>query len=359
LARVHDSKIGESSVAQNVVGSFGYMSPEQLTGKELSTASDIYSLGAIAYEMITGRMPFHPDSVFELYEKQKANELIPPSDLRRDLPLAAQTIVLRSISFNTEKRYSNALDFCNTLSEALLSGNASKSIPSARVAENPPSTIARLLPVVLNLVTFLPFLKFYFSRFVTWQNFLIEPGSLGTLAIALFSALAIRKISVSRKVLATLLLPVAIWLLLILSLPPVIRISNQSGKPPDAGLYTLNYSDPRGYKYTVVESNYCLIEIHPGGFNHLPDYTLQLVLSPPLEFSDVFFDRNFRISNQLLLQPSSTNDILVLRKTGDDFYNIRSIAVRYKYRIREEDNRIIVRFQAGNREISSEQKLPL
>jgi len=328
------------------------------TGKELSTASDVYSLGVIVYEMATGRMPFHPESAFELYEKQKANDVVPPSNLRRDLPLEAQTIILRSISFDSEKRFANALDFCNHLSEALVSGKTTQ-VSTVRVNERRSSTIARLLPIFLNLVTFLPFLKLYFSRFVTWQVFLMEPGSLGTVAIALFTATAICKISVSRKVLATLFLPVAIWVLLILSLPPVIRISIQAGKPADLTDYTLNYSDPRGYKYTRVESNYCLITINPGGFNHLSDYTVQLVLSSPLEFSDVYFDRKFRIANQLFLQPSSTNDILTLRRAGDDFYNIRSTVLLYKYRIREEDNRITVRFHAGNREISSEQKLPL
>ena len=215
---------------------------------------------------------------------------------------------------------------------------------------------ARVVPIVLNLVTFLPFLKFYFSRFVSWQSFLIEPGSICVLTIALFSAIAIRKIAVSPKIVATLFLPVGIWLLLILSLPPVLQISNQSGKPTDVSHYTLGYSDHSG---TLVGSNYCLITINPGGFNHLSDYTLQLVLPHSLEFDDVFFDREFGISNQLILQPGITNRILVLRKTGDDFYNIRNIVVGYKFRIREQDNRISIHFKAGNQEISNEQKLPL
>src|SRR5262249_49741583 len=122
-----------------------------------------------------------------------------------------------------------------------------------------------------------------------------------------------------------------------LQMMPVIAIAFSPGHP-DSRNFTLNYSDPRGYKYTVVDSRHCVITIRPGGFNHLQDYSLELRLSPHLEFADVFFDQNFQIKDQLFLQSSNTNDVLILNKQADDFAGKRIIKFTYKYRTPDKNN---------------------
>jgi len=63
IAKVNDSQSGAATEVAVVAGSLQYISPEQLNSQPVSTATDIYAMGIIAYEMVTGRRPFEPDAV--------------------------------------------------------------------------------------------------------------------------------------------------------------------------------------------------------------------------------------------------------------------------------------------------------
>src|SRR5688572_2052821 len=67
IARVQNSQIGPTTQTTSMAGTIFYMSPEQLAAQPLDVTSDIYALGIIAYEMITGRRPYNPDSIVQLY----------------------------------------------------------------------------------------------------------------------------------------------------------------------------------------------------------------------------------------------------------------------------------------------------
>lgn len=119
IAKVRDSALAPSTMVSVPVGTVAYMSPEQLTAERLTTASDIYALGAIAYEMLAGRRPFNPQSKFQMLEAQRAGVRVKPQDLRPALSEEAQAMILKALSFAPKERYQDAREFGRELAEAL------------------------------------------------------------------------------------------------------------------------------------------------------------------------------------------------------------------------------------------------
>jgi serine/threonine-protein kinase len=99
IAKVKDSVLGQTTDTNVAVGTVSYMAPEQLSGKPISAATDVYALAEIAYEMLSGRKPFNPQTGFELLGLQKEGVRINLQDLRPGLPHQAQAIILRALSF--------------------------------------------------------------------------------------------------------------------------------------------------------------------------------------------------------------------------------------------------------------------
>ena len=100
IAKVKDSVVAPSTVNNVSVGTLLYMSPEQLRGgQRITAASDIYSMAVIAYEMVTARRPFNPASGPQLLEMHCEGVRVRPVDLRTNLSLEAQAIILRALSF--------------------------------------------------------------------------------------------------------------------------------------------------------------------------------------------------------------------------------------------------------------------
>jgi len=97
---------------------FGYMSPEQLMGKRAQTASDVYALGAVLYEMLMGHRPFNPETPDHLLQLQRAGLKVSLCDLRPDLPQTAETVILKALAFEPHARYRSAEDFGADLAHA-------------------------------------------------------------------------------------------------------------------------------------------------------------------------------------------------------------------------------------------------
>jgi serine/threonine protein kinase len=118
-----------------LAGSIRYMAPEQIRGKP-TRATDIYALGIIAYEMITGRTPFNPDlshplaCMQQLMEMQRAGVRVMPRDLRPSLPERAQEIILRALEYDTGDRYLRADEFGAELAEALTQADSDRLVES-------------------------------------------------------------------------------------------------------------------------------------------------------------------------------------------------------------------------------------
>ncbi|MEX0875720.1 MAG: Stk1 family PASTA domain-containing Ser/Thr kinase [Actinomycetota bacterium] len=91
-----------------ILGTAYYLSPEQAQGLPLDGRSDIYSLGIVLYEMLTGRRPFEGDSPVSIAYKHVREMPRPPSNHREDLPRPLEAIVLNALAKRPEDRYSSA-----------------------------------------------------------------------------------------------------------------------------------------------------------------------------------------------------------------------------------------------------------
>lgn len=128
IARIRNSLVAPSTVTGKVAGTASYMSPEQVEGKRVSPASDVYALGVIAYEMVTGRRPFNPETIFQLSEMQKSAPLAPRA-LRPALPPAAEKAILKALSYQSANRYQKACEFADDFVRALLENDSGADIP--------------------------------------------------------------------------------------------------------------------------------------------------------------------------------------------------------------------------------------
>jgi len=101
-----------------IVGTPEYLSPEQGTGKPIDNRSDIYSLGIVLYQMLTGSVPFSGSSPVAIAIKH-AMEPPPPITLRNpDIPADIEAVVLKAIAKNPEERYSSAREMAQALHDA-------------------------------------------------------------------------------------------------------------------------------------------------------------------------------------------------------------------------------------------------
>lgn len=118
-----------------------YKAPEVLEGKIATVASDIYSLGVVAYEMLTGQLPYEGSSERELVRLQSAGLPIMPTDLRPDLPRSVNEVLDRALAFNGADRFPKARDFGDALFSSL-------SEPSRPVAVAEPISTQRTEEIV-------------------------------------------------------------------------------------------------------------------------------------------------------------------------------------------------------------------
>jgi hypothetical protein len=100
-----ESELKEGAVA----GTPAYMSPEQITGKELTARSDIYSLGLVLYEIFTGKQAFEGDTVNELQRKHKTATPTNPSEIVKDIDPLVEQVILRCLEKDPQKRPSSAM----------------------------------------------------------------------------------------------------------------------------------------------------------------------------------------------------------------------------------------------------------
>jgi len=122
-----------------ISGTPAYMSPEQGQGERGDERSDIYSLGVVLYEMVTGRVPFDADTPFAIIMKHINDPLPLPTAVNPDTPEAVERVILKAMSKSPDDRYQSASELAKALREAVgvTADQTISSMPIATLAPMP------------------------------------------------------------------------------------------------------------------------------------------------------------------------------------------------------------------------------
>jgi eukaryotic-like serine/threonine-protein kinase len=114
------ARAGASEITQtgSVMGTAQYLSPEQAQGLEVTAASDLYSVGVILYEALTGRVPFEGDSAVAVALKQVSEAPVPPSRINPGVPKALDAVALKALAKDPANRFATAEEFIAALDAA-------------------------------------------------------------------------------------------------------------------------------------------------------------------------------------------------------------------------------------------------
>jgi eukaryotic-like serine/threonine-protein kinase len=142
------ARAGASEITQtgSVMGTAQYLSPEQAQGLEVTAASDLYSIGVILYEALTGRVPFEGDSAVAVALKQVSEAPTPPSRLNPKVPNALDAVVLKALAKDPANRFATAEEFIAALDAAEADPTTSPVGDTAAFAPVPPPTAPEAPP---------------------------------------------------------------------------------------------------------------------------------------------------------------------------------------------------------------------
>ena len=144
IARMNDAT-SHLTITGTQIGTPAYMSPEQAEGEPGGTASDIYSLGIVLYELLTGRVPFTGNTPVAVAVKHLTASVPPPTSLNPSLDLALEKVVLKALARAPGDRYATVRDFTTALSLATAAPAAppARSEPAATPAPPGDATVLR------------------------------------------------------------------------------------------------------------------------------------------------------------------------------------------------------------------------
>ncbi len=141
IARLMDAGT-KLTMAGSIAGTPRYMSPEQVEGREVDARADIYSLGIVLYEMLTGRQPFDGTSIAEILSKQANAPLPPLAQFAPDLDIPEiEGVLRRATEKRPESRWPDMLSFASALSQSIPT-QAHLSVPPLQRTGQVPSLVA-------------------------------------------------------------------------------------------------------------------------------------------------------------------------------------------------------------------------
>lgn len=167
LARVLGSRSDLTAVGQ-VIGTPSYMAPEQAAGAsdEARPALDIYSLGAILYELLTGRPPFRGATLLETLEQVRHDDPVPPRLLQPRTPIDLETICLKCLERDPQRRYPTALALAEDL-RRLQNGETISARPAGTLERT--WKWARRYPAIASLIVLAILLTIGGTAGISWE----------------------------------------------------------------------------------------------------------------------------------------------------------------------------------------------
>jgi serine/threonine protein kinase len=131
-ARKAEGELQKLTATGIILGTPAFMSPEQLRGKPIDTRSDIYALGLMAYEMLTGRLPFQGRTQQEMVIARLRSEPIPLRETRPDLelPSLVEQVLVKAMQRFPDDRYQTAIEFANAFAAASRGGGPPSEPPN-------------------------------------------------------------------------------------------------------------------------------------------------------------------------------------------------------------------------------------
>ena len=117
IARAKNSTMDKTA---SVLGTAHYISPEQAQGKDLTPASDLYSLGVVMYEAATGKLPFDGPDAVSVAMKQVQEIPVPPSEIKPDIDPGLEAIIMKAMSKNPSERFATAMEMRYALNDFLM-----------------------------------------------------------------------------------------------------------------------------------------------------------------------------------------------------------------------------------------------
>ncbi len=103
----------------SVVGTAAYLAPEQVRGEEATPATDVYALGVVLYQFLTGRLPYEGTTLAELAVRQQSERPLPPSTYNSEVPESLGAAVLRALEGDPARRYASAEELASGLHRGL------------------------------------------------------------------------------------------------------------------------------------------------------------------------------------------------------------------------------------------------
>src|SRR5689334_359705 len=147
----------------STLGTIAYMSPEQARGAELDGRTDLFSFGAVLYEMATGRIPFPGNTSAVIFEGILNREPAPPRGLNPNMPAELESIVHRSLEKDPAKRYQSALELKSELLrvQQLIAAEQSGTVTISRLVRQPRVLVtAAVLIIAVALATAWSYLRY-------------------------------------------------------------------------------------------------------------------------------------------------------------------------------------------------------
>src|SRR5437867_1838905 len=167
--KVTDFGIARAGVSQmteagSIIGTAQYLSPEQAKGAPVDQTSDLYSVGVVLYELLTGVVPFSGDTPVEIAMKHLSTVPAPPSAKRADVPRDLDLVVMRALAKDPSERYQSAEEMdadLRRVNRGVAISPVTEEAATAIISRPPPSAVTEIKPRASDAVPYAPPAAYY------------------------------------------------------------------------------------------------------------------------------------------------------------------------------------------------------